>query len=101
MARVNFAPNFPYGSVNSSIAITDDEGSRVVPAKSFLPGVQPAFGEAGGLCGTGIAAMVPCAASQTSRIIPPCKLTGNFYGGTFYLFKLTPGANNKAGHKDL
>ena len=100
--RVSFAPDFPYRSVNPTIAITEENGCNVVPAQSFHPGVQPdAFEEAGGLSGTRIAAMVPCAASQTSWIIPPCKLTGNFYGGTFYLIKLTPGANNKTGHKDL
>ncbi|MEI7661387.1 MAG: hypothetical protein WCK34_04285 [Bacteroidota bacterium] len=99
--KVNPAPNFPGASGHYLIAITDENGRKVVPAQPFHPGVWTyKFKEAGTFRGTRIAVMVPYPANPTGWIIPPSVLKGNFFGGATYIFELTPQANEKTGGRD-
>ncbi len=91
--KVKFAPNFPGVNAHYLVAIVDENGSRVVPAQPFHPGVWSyTFKEAGTFKGTRIAVMVPYPANQAGWSIPRSVLKGMFYGGATYRFVLTPEA---------
>jgi hypothetical protein len=99
--KVNVTANFP-GSTNFLVAITDENGRRVVPAQPFHPGVWTyLFKEAGSIKGTRIAVLVPYPANPTGWIIPPSKRSGTFYGGASYLFELTPNSLQQTKTTDL
>ena len=100
--KVNFTRNFTGAAGHYLVAITDEKGRKVEPAQPFHTGVWSyTFTEAGSLRGTRIAIMVPYPSNPTGWIIPPCKLTGNFYGGGTYQFELTPQANETGTKSDL
>lgn len=92
--KVNFAPNFPGAGGQYLIAITDETGRRMVPAKPYHPGVSVyTFKEAGDFKGTRIAVLIPYPANQSGWTATPCVLNGWFAGGASYRFVLTPKSN--------
>jgi hypothetical protein len=92
--RVNISPSLPGANDSYLIAITDENGHRVVPAQNFPQGVYTyTFKEAAGdFKGTRIAILIPYPPTQMKWAATPSVIKGFFSAGSTYRFLLEPKA---------